>query len=401
MIESLGSFSGTIIPDGSDIATAFLSLEQAVEQKPSNDTPNSWTQPQAFTVISTTSRIRAHGTGPNSQTAWPSTNSPSNNIFSYLDNAGIVSSGVPTTIGPNIAISGFARTSDTFGTLHEVAIGLSGFVYNDKQFEGTPGVNGDGGPNAARAGAWAGYLTAYRAAGAYGATHALEIDIANAGNTVPIFPADINGGVTGLTNGIQLAVGGEATATPGLVKTASSALSILSNDPNYAANFEKGIVFHRHAIFGTDGDAGRGMAIAFSTGHEMAWYNTSNQIVGSIFTEPSSTPSSCIQMVFNAGGLIFSKASDGGVLFRVEPVASATSYISAIASAAGGSPHLAVKGSSTNIDFFIEPKGEGVLGVTYAIELATTPGSFQATHLLGIKDGTDTLFYVPATVAKW
>lgn len=401
MVSPLGSFSGSIVPDGASIYDAFLSLEQAVEQKGSVTSSNNWTQPQVFTSFSTSRRVRAHGIGATDNSAWPSTNSPSNNIFSYLDRAGIVSGGMSAANGPNIAISGFARTSDTYGTPNEIAIGLSGFAINNKLFEGEIGPNGNGSGNVSRAGAWAGYFTAYRVAGAYGATHAIEIDIANAGDTVPVFPAAINGTNNGLTNGIQLAAGGEATATPGLVKTASSAISILSNDPNHVANFEKGIVFDRYAISGTDGLAGTGVAMAFSTGHKQAWYNVNNEMIGSIMAEPSSTVSSHVQMTFNAGGMIFNKASDNGVLFRVEPVANATSYISVVAGSAVNPGRLAIRGPGANYDFFIETKGTGLLGVTYAVEQSLSPGSFQATHILAIKDGTNTPYYVPATIAKW
>lgn len=381
------NFDGDIIPDNSNAQQAIQSLETFLSSP-------------VFPKASTTGQARFHGIGENPNEGWPSLNSPSGNIFQYLDNGGMIAGGKP---GANIALSGYARTSDTYGTAAEVAIGVAGFAYSDKTNEGDigPAGNGPGSPVSV-AGGWAIYGTAYRVAGAYGAMHALELDIAEAGDVVPIFPGAINGiGGRLVSNGIQLASGGEATATAGLVKTASSAISILSNDQNRVANFEKGIVFDRYAIDGTDGVTGSGIAMAFSTGHHQSWFDISNNQVGSIGADVDATAASWTKAVFSSGGFFLTKGLDGGVLFQVDPVADAEAYIAATAFGAGGAPRIEARGIATDIDIYAQPKGAGLFGITYAVEFAGTPGSFSPAYHLAIKDGTGSTFYIPAAAVAW
>jgi hypothetical protein len=136
---------------------------------------------------------------------------------------------------------------------------------------------------------WVYYGSAVRDPYVGGGLLVAELDIANMGNTVPIYPFAMIS--NGMTVGLALASGGEL-ADHYNVGTASAALHINSNDgkPTPTSNFDKGIIFSNFAIAGTNGfDNGRGTAIAFGRNHAMEWYDNNNVVTSRISSSATSS----------------------------------------------------------------------------------------------------------------
>lgn len=267
-----------------------------------------------------------------------------NGIFGYLEqNAAISAYG---TIG----LHGVARSAGGSGGAGEADIGVAAFGLNDQ-----PGVGG----------VWGLYSTVVRsgAGGINGATHGLEIDVANFGSTVELFPALPF--VAGNTNGIWLCAGGETTeptagGSPGIV---SVALAIIQNDSQASktAKFGKGIMFHNAAIAGTDGATGTGVAMAFATGHSMVWFNNSNQAVAEISVSGRTFASNNLRMDFSDFGILFQDRASGVNAFAVAKVASMVNGLTVTGSITGAAPILSANGADANIDIELLPKGSGQL----------------------------------------
>jgi hypothetical protein len=256
-------------------------------------------------------------------------------IFGYLEqNAAQSGYGV-------IGLHGAAQTAGGTGASNEADIGLAGFVANNLVGGGS--------------GAWALYGTAIHESGVLGTTHGMELDIANIGSTVALFPSAMFPASN--TNALWLGSGGEVTATPGAAKTASCAIGIISNDPAGVANFEKGIVFHNKSIAGADGASGNGIAVAFASGHQVNWFNNSGQAVGEIVCNAKLLVSA-VRQDFSDFGVLFGDRGTGATLLQISTVASAANYFTFTA---GAVPELAINGSGTNVDFYLNPKGTGTL----------------------------------------
>ena len=283
-----------------------------------------------------------------------------------------------------IGYHGSAQSSGGGGGSSEADIGVAGSAINNL-------AGGSGG-------VWALYGTAVRESNANGATHALELNIANTGDTTVVFPSQLGG--AGLSNALWLASGGEVTNTPGAAKTASCAIGIISNDPAGLANFEKGIVFQNRSVAGTDGGTGSGCAIAFAAGHSTIWFNNMNQPVGEVTC--SNRDSSTQQRIdFNPAGILFQERTTGRVNFKVENNALGVNHLTTTSEASTGAPKLKAEGADANIDLFAQPKGSGVFGVTYGSSVAAAPGGFIASRYLPIKDGNNVVWYVPLSNSPW
>jgi len=94
-------------------------------------------------------------------------------------------------------------------------------------------------------------------------------------------------------------------------------------------------------------------------------------------------------------------APAGLIGFGVANTGFGNNYIQASGATSGASPFLSAVGSDTNLDFWIIPKGTGLLKIGTASTAATTPGSFSAARYLPIKDSTGTTYYVPLATSTW
>jgi len=271
-------------------------------------------------------------------------------IFGYLEQNASVS-GYGT-----IALHGSARSNGGTGGAAEADIGVAAFGYNDLE-GGLQGI-------------WGLYSTVMRApaggGGAIlGATHGLEIDVANMGGSVPIWPATPF--PQGLTAGAWICTGGEATvpSAGGSPGTASVAIGIIQNDSQVVktATFEKGIVFHNTAILGTDGATGVGTAIAFATGHSMQWFNNSNQLCAEILASGRTFASTNWRMDFTDAGVNFEDRTTGAATLSLTKPAVPANGLSVNGSATGNPVIVSAQGSDTNIDLVLAAKGTGVLDI--------------------------------------
>lgn len=271
-----------------------------------------------------------------------------NGIFGYLEqNAGL---SAYATIG----LHGSARSLGGTGAANEADIAVSAFGYNDLE-GGLQGI-------------WGLYSTVMRApaggGGAIlGATHGMEIDVANMGATVPIWPSTPF--AQGLTSGAWICSGGESTepSAGGSPGAASVAIGIIRNDSQVVktASFEKGIVFHNAAISGTDGATGVGTAIAFATGHSMHWFNNSNQLCAEISASGRTFASTSWRMDFSDAGLLFEDRNSGVYTLALTKPASPANGLSISGSSTGNPVTISAQGTDTNIDLILAAKGTGVL----------------------------------------
>jgi hypothetical protein len=285
-------------------------------------------------------------------------------IFGYLEQNSSVS-GYGT-----IGLHGSARAQGGTGAADEARLGVTAFGYNDLE-GGLQGV-------------WGLYSTVMRGpaggAGAIlGATHGMEIDVANMGGTVPIWPATPF--PQGLTSGAWICTGGESTvpSAGGSPGTASVAIGIIQNDSQVVktSKFEKGIVFHNNAILGTDGATGTGIAIAFATGHSMHWYNNSNQLCAEITASGRTLANTGFRMDFTDTGIRFEDRITGAFSLAITKPAVPANGLSIDGSAAGNPVTIAVQGSDTNIDLIIAAKGTGVVdfrNITFAGSAGASAG---------------------------
>jgi hypothetical protein len=266
-----------------------------------------------------------------------------NGIFGYLEQSASLSGYA------NIGIHGSARSFGGAGTAGEADIGIAAFGYNDIA-GGLQGV-------------WGLYSTVMRASGVLGATHGMEIDVANMGAVVPIWPATPF--MQGLTSGAWICSGGESTepSAGGSPVAASVGIAIIQNDSQVVktASFEKGIVFHNNAILGTDGATGIGIAIAFATGHSMQWYNNSNQLCAEIVATGRTLANTGFRMDFTDTGIRFEDRITGAFSLAITKPAVPANGLSISGSEAGSPIIVSAQGSDTNIDLVIAAKGTGVL----------------------------------------
>ena len=262
-----------------------------------------------------------------------------NGIFQYLEHHATLT-GYGTT-----GLHGSVQTSNSNGT--GARIGVAAFAVNDYT-GGTVGATGL-------------YSTVVRESVATGPTLGMEIDVANMGTTVSIFPSQPF--KSGTTLGIWCCAGGEITEAtpPGSPGVASVAIGIIQNDSQAikTAKFDKGILFHSDAIDGTDGATGIGIAIAFATGHAMQWYNNATNICAEIVAEGTTQALTNTRLNFSDFGLLYQYRPTGKTLFQVENSSTAVNTLAIKPSDTGVSPRIYARGDDTNIDLTLGVKGSG------------------------------------------
>ena len=302
-------------------------------------------------------------------------------IFGYLEqNSAFTAYG-------NLGLHGSVFTSWQTVPAAGANIGVSGFAANDLV--------------STTKGAWALYGTAVRSPSVTGPTFGLELDVANMGNTVLLYPHDMFG--PGQTQSLWLGSGGEISETAEGVNlgTVSCAIGILSNDPAGGADFDKGIVFGAKSIAGTDGDTfGTGVAVAMSTRHTIAWYDKNNTKAAEL-TSTNTTGSNRQRVDFSAFGINFVDLATNKSQFLIENNSTAENKLSIKATNTGSSPEIASSGSDANSGIKLTMKGAGKLELSYGSIAATTPANFSADRILEIKDGSGVSMYIPISLSTW
>lgn len=257
--------------------------------------------------------------------------------FAYMEHWATLSVGSPNGQPTIVAAT---RSSDSGGA-GNAAFGIGSVVVNDNAF----GAGAD---------TWCFYGTTVRAAGATGnSTLGMEIDVANLGGAVPIFPNSLF--TNGVTANLWMAAGGELPFQVGntyAFSDVSAAMAIFSNSPSGTTKYDKGIVFGANAF------NSNGIAIAFAAGHNMTWFNASNQNIGSIQVQ-NTNPASALQLIFDAFGFQVEDLS-GHTQFIVEcGIPNVVNHIAVGGGATGVAPQIIAAGTDTNVDLALVTTGTG------------------------------------------
>jgi hypothetical protein len=260
----------------------------------------------------------------------------------------------------NMAVVGASRTSDNPGTNGEgdisghVAIGLSGFLINDKP-------QGRG---------WAGYFDVQHEAGATWSTGA-EIAVKNKGANVTHTPYSIPGGATG----VWMQGGGDPRSGGPAVNPAASVVTVVRNPFTPVGTFNAFAVIAADALTGAFGTV-----LAMAKGHQLVWYTPGNGIGASIRSDVSE-PGHRITMGFVNDGVNF-YGDNGQIAFAIRHVPNGVNQIIFTDAAAGQAPVLGATGPDANIDLALVPKGTGMVRL----------GEYEAaTNSIIVKDSAGTI----------
>lgn len=211
--------------------------------------------------------------------------------------------------------------------------------------------------------AYAAYFEARRKPGT-GITHAIEMDIVNEGDVVPLTSYSMVPG--NITPGLWIASGGEVAGA----NSASVAIGILNN----GANFVKGIVFHSTSIVGTDGVNGAGVAVEFAKGHTMQWLTPSG-VQGAAIGSDVSNGAKNQRLLFSDIGLLFRNSADLN-LFRFGISSEHVNGFDFLPGATGVQPVLYANGTDTNVDLALQAKGAGTVDFRTPTVSGTAGASF-------------------------
>lgn len=264
--------------------------------------------------------------------------------FSYLEENGTVDI---SSIKGELGLVSALRTSDGAGGGTQVSLGISSVVLNDNST--------GGGASSANF-----YGTSVRTAAATGYTMGnMELDNTNMGANVPIYPYTYV--TNGTTNVLNLAAGGELANQTGssyTINNTSAAMTISSNAISAYPNavFDKGIVFAYNALNSNN------TAIAFYTGHQMQWFNSSNVVTGRIYSSATTTATGQ-DLVLSPFGFLVTDLSNYTQFQVNNTVTSAANYIFVSAATTGNSPLVQAQGSDTNVNLLLEGKGNGGVNI--------------------------------------
>lgn len=221
--------------------------------------------------------------------------------------------------------------------------------------------------------AWALYAEAHKINATTSSVYACELDTRTLVASINPTPFQ-QGNVIGL----QIASGCELNPVDQF--DASCAIQIADNPKKFKA----GINFGAASIVGTDGITGTGLAIALAKGHQIAWYNSSGSLVGSILSN-CATAANSTNLNFTDSGLQITNSAGNNISFFASG-ATASNYFTFFAGAAGNPPTIAASGSDTNVDLSFSCQGTGVVKFG-----AYTAGVVAQAGYITIKDSGGTV----------
>jgi hypothetical protein len=224
---------------------------------------------------------------------------------------------------------------------------------------------------------WAVYIDAVRGSATAGNMAGMELDIANCSGVsdARYLPHGFEGQTVpaAWSYGLALASGGDVRVNPDALPV-SFALGIINN----GASFHTGIVFRSNALE-LDG-AGYGEAVAMASKHKIGWHLSGGE--SSYITSVATTLASGTRALFIDSGFELRRNGDDSVYFRSLGVASTANLFEVVGVAAGSSPIIRAAGIDTNLNVVLQPKGTGVLQVTYA---ATTTADIASNRRVRIR----------------
>lgn len=261
-----------------------------------------------------------------------------------------------------IALAGFSRGSDQSGTPTE-CIGAAGFVIADHASRPAWGLYSD-----------VQYQGGQAAQYAYGLEIAVKNKTAFNLTSTPYFAT------TG-TYGIWLPAGGDPSYGGAAVSPNNTAIAIGKN----GSTWNKGIVFFKDGLTGTDGTTGTATAIEMAKGHIISWRAPGNN-QGALIYSQVATAGKDVQLIFADDTVSFGGAS-GANIFQFGHVASGVNYLTCVNAISGAGPSLIAQGASSNIDLSLTPKGSGKVNLGSIVKI-TPLTTTQINALVSPDQGT-------------
>lgn len=223
---------------------------------------------------------------------------------------------------------------------------------------------------------WGVYIDTVRQSATAGNMAGVELDIANCSGVddASFLPYGFSGTPpTAWSYGMSIASGGDITVNPDALPV-SHALTIINN----GSTFNTGIVFRSDALVLTGGFA---RAITMATQHKISWYTSDNN-EASILTSTAATAAAGTRQYYIDNGLELRRNGNDQVYFRSLTSSTAVNFFEIVATATGSAPIIRSAGADTNLNVVLQPKGTGVLQVTYA---ATTTADIASNRRVRIR----------------
>lgn len=265
--------------------------------------------------------------------------------------------------GGMIGIGVACRSSD-YALLDRATIGFAGIVVNDK-------TSGTARPFYAEA--------QHEAAASAGASYGMEI-VGKDKSGVDSTRHPYGGNGRGIF-GIYMVSGGDPSYGGSATNNSNTAILVDAYNGSYRKPWNKGIVFTRYALEGTDGTAVGGAtatAIEMAYGHAVRWYSANgSKVAGGIRSLGTSSIDRWHEIQFLNDEVGFNNPG-GSYTFDIRHATSGVNYLRVTDSANGSPVVLSAHAGDTDtaIDISITPLGTGVLrfGTRTAIGAETVTG---------------------------
>jgi hypothetical protein len=154
----------------------------------------------------------------------------------------------------------------------------------------------------------------------------------------------------GAASGIWLAAGGDASYGGAPTNPCNFAIGIANN----ASTWNKGIVFFKDSLTGTDGITGTATAIEMAKGHQVRWRTPSNYFG---FTIRSDATNNSANLTLATADSYVYLMGFSGVCASFHMNSTPANYFQFYNSSASSYPVIAIAGSDTNIGLFYQAKG--------------------------------------------
>lgn len=240
------------------------------------------------------------------------------------------------SMSPNgkIAVTGISKSGENEDDI-QVPIGVAGLVINDK-------------PGSA---AWGLYSDVQHEDGA-GWSAGLEVAAKNKGANRTNSPYDIHGG--GGVFGAWLAAFGMDVYGGPAANPSNAAITILNNE----STWNKGIVFGKDALTGSDGTTGYSVAIHMAKGQQVRW-DAPNGRAADIRSDVTDTAKRVSQVY--ADNIVYYIGANDQKIVAYQHTPNAVNALSITNSPTTTAPSIKATGSDANIDLKLQPKGAGMV----------------------------------------
>lgn len=260
-------------------------------------------------------------------------------------------SAAPKFLGTNALF--LSTTSDVDSNGRYAVVGAAHL--STSQAASAIGVAGAAVNNSATAQAWGLYSDLISTAAGY--LCGLEIAAKNAGSdhSDDVYSTD-NKGILGL----QLSGGGDNSYGPTATNPSNTGIMFINN----ASTWNRGIIFKKGALTGTDGSAGSsgtGVAIRMARRHAIQWMAPDGNLGGMIISNCVTGASGVMRQIFVDSAIQFTGPNGAKRVATIEAAASHVNYLTLGAAATGSGPALSANGDDTDIDLPLTPKGAGVV----------------------------------------